>query len=159
MCCDSFVDLENFKDVTDICNTCESIYDKLMNIKRAQIKNTNTYVYLITCPIFKKENRYKIGMHTGDINKLRNRYVTAFPDFIVERFWKITNPNAHEKALHHKCRIFRHNKSEWFKSVEIPKMFDEYVSDITQNPETEYHLFEKLHRVDGPAISRNQCKK
>lgn len=125
ICCTEIKNESDF-DSNPICKKCFTISEKFKELRQPDQKQ-NTYVYLITCPLFLQANRYKIGMHTGTIDKLKTRYCTAFPDLQVLRFWKTENPRYHEKKLHHICKLFRQNNSEWFESVEIPNLFDNYV--------------------------------
>ena len=72
----------------------------------------------MTSPTEKTKNNYKIGVHTGDKNKLINRYSTYLRNVIVEYFRNDVNAIEHEKIV--KQKLFKNrlpnnngNATEW----------------------------------------------
>lgn len=133
------------------CNACERVYEKIRymdNLRAAQkqkiireipTRDTNeftgdsvsTHVYLLTSGIFDNQ-RFKIGIHTGDLSKLKSRYKTYFGDDVeVIRFIRTKNSIVHEKNLHQILSEHRYQDTEWFilKRDEIAGIFDKYVKN------------------------------
>jgi hypothetical protein len=75
-------------------------------------------------------NRYKVGSHTGKLEKLKSRYITAIPTLVVNYF--IETPDAKQienifKQIHINRRIKNANEniSEW-----VTMKLDEIVSSL-----------------------------
>lgn len=103
--------------------------------KQPSKSEKNEYLYLLTSATHEKSNQYKVGIHTGSLNKLKSRYKTYLIDVNVLRFVKCDNFRDHERNVHTSLSKFRLNNTEWF---EIPKdqilnVFDNYTNlNITQ---------------------------
>lgn len=98
-----------------------SIKDRQNNAEITQIKNIHitTTVYVISDPLNESVDRYKIGSHTGTINKLVSRYITSLPELKIYYFEKTPLPldiEAYFKRTSGPKRIINinNNKSEWY---------------------------------------------
>jgi len=89
----------------------------------------NTYIYVLTSADLKVQ-KFKIGIHTGPLEKLKSRYRTYFEDITVLRFIATPDQNTHEKNLH---QIFQDYKThgEWFNLDQqtLLNKFDEYIQN------------------------------
>ena len=77
------------------------------------------WLYIITSPSNRRDNKYKVGIHTGSQKKLYDRYRTAIPELEFVLFMPHTNPKIVEKEIKSRLTQFRdvnlnNNKSEWF---------------------------------------------
>jgi hypothetical protein len=71
------------------------------------------YVYIITSPD-RVPQSFKIGKHTGSLNKLISRYKTYFPFVEIVRLYQVNNSKFHETTLHKKLESSKIGTSEWF---------------------------------------------
>ena len=49
-----------------------------------------TAIYVLSDPLNESIGRYKIGSHTGTINKLISRYITPIPELKIHYFAQTT---------------------------------------------------------------------
>lgn len=96
-------------------------------------------IYIITNSIFKKNNVFKIGRHTGNEIALLKRYNTYLIDSILLRLKYCENVNQHEKNIKiifsdYLIRNAKNNKSEWVKipQKELFFKFDDYFKNINK---------------------------
>ena len=123
---DDELTLEQYKNaLIEEYNKRKAVLAELVPIKNS---DKNMYVYLLTSGDLKQE-KYKIGIHTGSKEKLKSRYHTYFEDITIIRFVLIKN-STHEKNLH---QIFNEYKThgEWFQLdyKTIITKFDEYINN------------------------------
>jgi len=69
-------------------------------------------VYILTTP--GHPDGYKIGVHKGDIKKLRSRYITALPNLVIHFFYPHNNAAIIEAAIHRENRHLGPS-GEWYK--------------------------------------------
>src|SRR5579871_3617477 len=87
----------------------------------------NTWLYIITTPLNRAANQYKVGIHTGSQAKLYSRYRTALPEIEIILFVPHDNPRIVEneiKAQLNYCAIVHQQSgkpSEWF-AIDLNKL-------------------------------------
>lgn len=74
-------------------------------------------IYVLSCQAL--PDRYKIGMHSGTIDDLVQRYITAIPDVIIHYLRPCNDVRKVEKKLHSQLKRYRmkninERDSEWF---------------------------------------------
>ena len=67
----------------------------------------STAFYIISTPDKAAHNKYKIGSHTGSINKLIKRYATYYPDVVLHYFQYLENAYKIEGLLKNKLYDYR----------------------------------------------------
>jgi hypothetical protein len=84
-------------------------------------------------------SRYKIGKHTGSIDALISRYITAIPDIRIDIFLEDVGHlehHIHDRLKEFRISNMRGNKSEWFSC----------------SLETIQHTIRMVRRKYGPII-------
>lgn len=93
------------------------------NIKHVNSQQTDyiisTGIYVLSDPLNEAASRYKIGSHTGTINKLISRYITPIPELKIYYFVKTLlalDIETYFKKTFADKRIvnINGNKSEWY---------------------------------------------
>lgn len=89
------------------------------------------YVYIITSPD-RVPQSFKIGKHTGSINKLISRYKTYFPLVEIVRLYQVNKSILHESNLHKKLVLNRIENSEWFliDRDKLCRIADRYFAEL-----------------------------
>lgn len=90
--------------------------------------------YIVTCPLYEAANRFKIGIHSGDMKKLIKRYETYHPDCefkLIYQSNRATEIESNMLKLLEQHRVIKNssgNQSEWvdLEYDKIIEIFNKY---------------------------------
>ena len=90
-----------------------------------------TAIYMLSDEAGKFSDRYKIGSHTGDVNKLKSRYITGTPNVKIHYFIEAINAKEIEKQFKEEFYHIRINNSNDSKSEWVIMPLDEIFAFIS----------------------------
>ena len=90
-----------------------------------------TAVYVLSEPSNGNPNRYKIGSHTGELNKLISRYITSLPDLVVHYFIELNNAKEIERIFKTNFENKRINNRNGNKCEWVIMSIDEIITGLS----------------------------
>ena len=83
-----------------------------------------SFIYIVTNPVYRQQNMFKIGKHTGTKRMLEKRYQTYLIDVEVLFFFPTGNPSQDESYLLQRFSGYRVMNSEFVK-IPLDKLMDD----------------------------------
>jgi hypothetical protein len=126
-----YTQLESSNELTPD-DTSSSSDDSDSSAQDDSDSNDQQYVYVMRSE-FNKNNIFKIGMHIGDIDKLKNEYRTIVGDIEIIRFNLVDNAREHIRMIYNILDEYRlNNLKKWFKidKNHLLNVFDDYFDKI-----------------------------